>query len=265
MCLMILFLLNWKANWTCSVDEAGRSLGSSSSFFLPVCVFTGSEASTSLFEWERIPAMPQLTGIPPHVLVFIEFHQLEIHYENIIEHVDENPARTLNLIRDHLDSRQNSNLGINLQAMLDDKFSQLSDQIIRSHRAQEEQEEQERNGNGEDGEDKWTLFSWQDGSTHVLPIFAMSSKDMARHGRTCRNRYNEFKFLMEEVERIGRNKNCWKRNHERWDLQLVIKLQDAVREAFMFGQHRSVDRTMQHTWRTIYRKVRAKKLAETPS
>jgi len=46
-------------------------------------------------------------------------------------------------------------------------------------------------------------------------------------------------------------------------LNLVIKLQDAVREAFMFGQHRSVDRTMQHTWRTIYRKVRAKKLAET--
>jgi len=43
------------------------------------------------------------------VLVFIEFHKLEIHYENIIEHVDENPARTLNLIRDHLDSRENSN------------------------------------------------------------------------------------------------------------------------------------------------------------
>ena len=231
--------------------------------------------------------MPQLTGIPPHVLVFIEFFKLEIHYENIIEHVDENPGRTLNLIRDHLDSRENSNLGINLQAMLDDKFSRLSDQIERSHRALEEQEEQRRSGNGESEEEKWTLFSWQDGSTHVLPenfkfpnikmsemmelwllgnkekkfspLFAMSSKDMARHGRTCRNRYNEFKFLMEEVERIGRIKNCWKRNDERWDLNLVIKLQDAVREAFMFGQHRSVDRTMQHTWRTIYRKVRAKK------
>lgn len=124
------------------------------------------EASTYLFEWERIPAMPQLTGIPPHVLIFIEFHKLEVHYENIIQHVDENPARTLNLIRDHLDSRQNSNLGVNLQAVLDDKFSRLAEQIMRSHTAQEEQESNE---NGEDEDQKWTLFSWQDGSTHVLP------------------------------------------------------------------------------------------------
>ena len=58
---------------------------------------------------------------------------------------------------------------MNLQAMLDDKFSRLSDQIRRSHEALEEQEEQEKNGNGDDEEEKWTLFSWQDGSTHVLP------------------------------------------------------------------------------------------------
>jgi len=70
---------------------------------------------------------------------------------------------------------------------------------------------------------------------------------------------------MEEVEKFGRMQNCWKREYEKWNLKLVVKLQDSVREAFMFGQHRSVDRTMQHTWRTIYKKVRAKKLAETPS
>jgi len=137
------------------------------------------------------------------------------------------------------------------------------------------------------------LFSWQNGSTHVLPenfkfpntklsemielwllgnkeknispLYAMSSKDFGRHGRTQRNRYSEFKFLMDEVEKIVRIKNCWKGEDEKWNLKLVVKLLDSVRDAFMFGQHRSVDRTMQHTWRTIYKKIRARKLVDASS
>jgi len=67
---------------------------------------------------------------------------------------------------------------------------------------------------------------------------------------------------MDEVEKIGRIKNCWKREGDKWNLKLVVKQQDSVRDAFMFSQHRSVDRTMQHTWRTIYKKVRARKLVD---
>ena len=194
------------------------------------------KASTCRFEWEWISAMPQLTGIPPYVLIFIEFFKIQMHYERIIEEVQKNPSRTADLMKEHLDSRANSKLGINLEKMLDEKFNSLSNEIRRSHKALEEQGEQESNENGEVEETKWTLFSWQDGSTHVLPenfkfpntklsemielwllgnkekhispLYAMSSKDFGRHGRTQRNRYNEFKFLMDEVEKIGRIKKC---------------------------------------------------------
>ena len=246
-------------------------------------------ASICRYEWERTPGMPQLTGIPPHVLIFIEFHKLQMNYEKIITEVQKNPSKTVDLIKEHLDSRANSNLGINLQAMLDEKFSSLADEIKRSRNTPAR--EIESNQDHQEEEIKWTLFSWEDGSSHVLPegfkfpntklsemielwllgnkdlnispLYAMSSKDFGRFGRTQRNRFNEFKYLMLEVEAIGRVKNCWKREDEKWNLPLVVKLQDSVREAFMFGHNRSVDRTMQHTWRTVYKKVRAQKQSET--
>jgi len=73
-----------------------------------------------------------------------------MYYKRIIEEVQMNPSRTVDLMKEHLDSRANSNLGINLQAMLDEKFNSLSNEIRRSHKALEEQEEQESNENGEE-------------------------------------------------------------------------------------------------------------------
>ena len=94
-----------------------------------------------------------------------------------------------------------------------------------------------------------------------MPCLRKTSEDMV--GR--KEIGIEFKFLMDEVEKIVRIKNCWKGEDEKWNLKLVVKLLDSVRDAFMFGQHRSVDRTMQHTWRTIYKKIRARKLVDASS
>ena len=135
---------------------------------------------------------------------------------------------TVDLIKEHLHSRANSNLGIYLKAILDEQVSSLADEIKRSRFIPER--EQENNQDHQQEEIKWTLFSWEDGSSHVLPegfkfsntelsemiklcllgnkdlnispLYAMSSKDFDTFGKTQRNRFNEFKYLMHEVEAI---------------------------------------------------------------
>lgn len=62
------------------------------------------ERAVVRYHWDATSETPAFTGLPRHVLIFIEFYKLEKNHNDILEAIRETPARTTEVTTDHLDN-----------------------------------------------------------------------------------------------------------------------------------------------------------------
>ena len=214
--------------------------------------------------------------------------------------------KTVDLVVERLNKRKpvdhgTANVSNDLIVKIDNWFAKIEDVIDKkigphpSNRGQSEKKDEKSEGVGNNKQlSNWRLFKWTDGTVHILPqdyefpkdrftimidkwflgdidrhispLGSMCSSAFGRISPSCRKRFIECKQLMNEVEKVAKEKNVWVREGEEWSVALVNKLKDAIRERFVFGdKRRSLDTSFELKWRTIQRKLVKQKREEYTS